>query len=213
MTNQEKFVQYVKDQCQKHNVKLTLDPSEHVFVGGAKCGGYFDSFDKSNVQLVVATGRPFEEWVELLAHEFCHFLQWSEGSPFFTESTVGGVQIDQIVDLWLQGLVELSEEQKESYLNFMLELEKDCEERTVRLIREFDLPVDSEYYIQKSNAYVLFYKVLQKTRKWCDVSPYRHKEVTDQMPVDFILDYKNPPQHLLDLIETHCYVDSAKDAA
>lgn len=48
-----------------------------------------------------------------------------------------------------------------------------------------------EEYIQKSNAYILFYRWMHKTRKWYEIGkePYNIKEIVSQMPTTFNVDY------------------------
>jgi hypothetical protein len=46
------------------------------------------------------------------------------------------------------------------------ECERDAERRGLKLIKKYKLP-DVKDYIQRANAYILFYEVIRKHRKWC----------------------------------------------
>ena len=70
------FVAYVRRMCKKHRVELMLAPSKTVMLTdnfSADCSGYFNGDDRV---LVVGCGKPFEEWIEILVHEFSHLQQW-----------------------------------------------------------------------------------------------------------------------------------------
>ena len=73
------------------------------------------------------------------------------------------------------------------------DLELDNEKRSVKIIKEWGLPIDIKEYTQKANAYVNLYNRLAVTRKWPSVknSPYKNPKIYKQMPKIFRMDYKN----------------------
>lgn len=69
------FMASVKRQCKAYGIELILSPSKTVVLTddfSQDCSGYFCDRDKA---LVVACGKPFNEWIEILIHEFCHMEQ------------------------------------------------------------------------------------------------------------------------------------------
>ena len=55
--------------------KSITDPND-----GLSCSGWFDPGEK---ELVCATGQ--EDWLEVYAHEYCHYTQWKDGRMDLTE--------------------------------------------------------------------------------------------------------------------------------
>jgi hypothetical protein len=72
------------------------------------------------------------------------------------------------------------------------DMELDNEKRSVKLIKKWDLPIDTKTYTRKANAYVQFYNYLYYTRRWChpDNSPARNPKVWKKMPASFRMNYE-----------------------
>lgn len=192
--NIKAFVSHVKKRCKETGVKLTLVDSH--WIEENNCAGYFDC---DNLDLKVAT-RDLQEpirWVTLLAHEYCHLEQWSEEVPLWGK-TVKGHDIYTLFMMWLDGVVELSEEQLTEYTNCAMEVELDCEKRTTEVIKKFNLPFDVEEYVQRSNAYALQYQFIKKHRRWNipGQAPSSLKEVYSLMSTKFDMDYYSLPQDI-----------------
>ena len=107
-----------------------------------------------------------------------------------------------VVDEWLSG-VDHPDELVEFSLNKSRELELDNEKRSVEIFNKWDLPVDVDLYIRKSNAYVLFYNYMKISRKWSnpDNAPYRNKNIIDAMSDKFDMDYENLSEELIELFK------------
>lgn len=193
------FLALVKETCQKHGVELELSPENKVLTSsGIACSGYFSDNRK---KLAVATGKPEQEWFQILAHEFGHLNQWVEGHSYFKENKISGIDIDDLIDLWFQGHIELNESQLKKYLLPTILVEKDCEERVVGYIDTYSLPIEKKSYTKMANAYVLSYHAMMKNRLWPETPVYKVSEIVEAMPDHFNLDYINPPKGLIDLIE------------
>jgi hypothetical protein len=78
------------------------------------------------------------------------------------------------------------------------DLELDNEKRTVKIIKEFSLPINITQYIKKSNAYVHFYNYMLISRRWCTPknSPYTNKKVIESMSGKFDMEYKTLSKNL-----------------
>lgn len=185
----KKFLELVEQEAGLYRVKLLLSKESHVESGSILCNGYFS--DEPKPTLAVAMGKPIEQWLPILVHEYCHMRQWIEQSPYWTGNKLGKFEATDIIDMWLQDMVELSDSQKDLYFSKVIMVEKDCEERVVKLIKQFNLPIDPELYTQKANAYVLFYNVVKKYRKWYrpNQEPYNLAHIYEIMPKDFSGEY------------------------
>ena len=179
--NVERFIEHVKAECKKHKIKLQLRKVKYLkLYGNIKCSGYFD--EEVGV-LAIAIGR--EGWLGVLVHEYGHLTQWVEQCKAWTDGA-GTANIDH----WLSGKrvrnikVALAKTR---------DLELDNEKRSVKLIKQWDLPIDTKVYTRKANAYICFYNRLLITRRWChpDNSPSRNSKVWKKMPTRFNMDYEN----------------------
>lgn len=180
-TNVQEFLAFVKATCKLYGVKLDLRKRQYlVLSGNIKCSGYFDG---ENRQLVVATLR--EDWLPILVHEFGHLTQWVEDCKPWRD---GMATLDD-VDRWLGGK---NVKNIKRSLARSRDLELDNEKRSVKIIKEWDLPIDIKLYTQKANAYVQFYNWMYFTRRWCTPqnSPYKNPEIYGKMPTRFRMDYK-----------------------
>lgn len=193
-TQEQEFLDHVKKQCKVHKIKLDLrKKSGHLRLpGNIKCSGYFDSHNK---QLVVAAKR--DDFIEILAHEYCHLTQWAEKCSEWIscESTVDHIE------RWLSG-----ERVKDvrSHIRNMRNLELDNEKRVIKMIQEFDLPIDAKRYVKKANGYVYFYTWMMKTRRWSSIenSPYSNDTIIDAMPEEFQDDYEDLPQRVVEVFKS-----------
>ena len=182
-----KFINDLKTITTKEGVKLLLSPEKGVeYVGGGFiCNGYFDSDGKT---LACALGKDISQWLIILLHESCHMDQWLDQVPAWTEN-LGMENIDK----WLGGddNVDMNLIDEEIRTSMLVEL--DCEKRTVEKIKKYNLDsiINIDEYIQKSNAYILFYLWLRKNRRWYTIGkePYNQAIVVSSMPKTFNIDY------------------------
>jgi hypothetical protein len=193
MSNTYQFTKYVRKQCKLHGIKLILKKRKYlVLSGNAYCGGYFD--DEAR-ELVVAINHP--ESLGILVHEFAHLTQWVDNCDPWRKL---GDSLIKIHD-WLGGKQVKGIKRA---LAKARDLELDNEKRTVKLIKEWDLPIDTKLYTQKANAYIQFYNWMYFTRRWCTVknSPYRNKDVYGNMPTIFKMNYKEMSEKYIRLFES-----------
>lgn len=136
--------------------------------------GYF--LDKPPVLAVATGGKPFQQWFEILVHEYCHACQWMEGK-FIAD--LGGEMWE-----WLSGK-DLPGDRVEADIKDHLRCEHDCERRALALMRKGLTKRRSDRYAQKCNAYLYFYRLIWDNRTWyADSPPYNDDEVLDLMPTD-----------------------------
>lgn len=199
------FLSHVENITKKRKVKFSLVNQPTVITGGVHCSGFFDGGKEP--ELTVAIGKDEKEWMEILVHEFGHMNQWIENAKVWTNLNIEDTTQIGLFDLWLGHHIELNKEQLKKCISSIIELELDCEKRAVSLIKEFNLNINAERYIQKANSYILFYHLVKNKRLWSKPgkAPYMISQLVDSMPNHFVLDYSNPTPQILGLIEKNVY--------
>lgn len=192
MSNTRQFIKYVKAECEARGIKLKLKRTNYILATKSiRCSGYFD---EQVGELVVAKNNPC--WLEVLVHEFAHLTQWVDNCKEWRNL---GDSIDK-VDNWLAG-------KKVKYIKKALgrvrDLELDNEKRSIKIIKDWNLPIDVKEYTRKANAYIQFYNWMYFTRRWCSTknSPTRNPEVYKQMPSIFRMDYKVMSEKYIKIFE------------
>lgn len=188
------FISSVKRQCKTYGIELVLSPSRNVVLTDdftQDCSGYFCDRDKA---LVVACGRPFEEWFEILVHEFCHMEQWKNDSRW-VEWTDACAKTWE----WLAGNTMMNNTQLRNVLDTMVELEKDCEIRAVEKIKKWELPISVQKYVQKANVYLYSYHVLPDIKKF-PTAVHSDMELVKMAPVKFKKSYRKVPPNMKEYI-------------
>lgn len=162
-----------------NGVTVTLSPKTNVVYpfDGSLVSGFFDQEERL---LSCACGR--KDWMEVFVHESCHMDQWIEGC----NAWVNGVQsVDDYFE-WLDGKECKNIEQV--VINAAM-LEADCELRSIKKIKDYDLDIDTRRYAKKANAYVYFYLYSLNTRRWYDPEkkPYDDHWLLSQCPSEIDL--------------------------
>ena len=187
ITKVKVFIEDLKIYTKENNIKLVLSPEKGVQFseGGIMCNGYFDDITST---LACALGKDVSQWLVILLHESCHMDQWVEKVPEWTEN----VGMDNI-EKWLNGDDSVNMNNIDNEIRTSIIVEVDCEKRTVEKIKKYGLDsiINIDEYIQKSNAYVLFYLWMRKNRKWYTIGkePYNIPDVVNVMPKTFDIDY------------------------
>lgn len=191
-SNRDLFIEHVQRTLEEWGVETEFSTEEQVYTlgngQGLACSGFFAELPRP--KLAVALGKPDEEWLPILAHEFSHAHQWKEGSALwkrlFDDWGHGREEASDALDRWLEG-EEWSGEQLNDIVARIRDIELDCERRTVEMIEKFQLPIDVEEYTQKSNAYVYFYNHVAQTRQWYGrgTAPYQIEDVWQNAPKTF----------------------------
>jgi hypothetical protein len=191
-TSVRRFLGDLVASCSENNISLKLVASTKVSIGKIKCNGMFDE-----KQITVATKNELNFWLGILVHESCHMDQHIEGSKLWKE-------IDPYltaVDSWISDPT-YKIRGKDLAFKRVIELELDCEKRSLRKIKKYGLPIDAGKYIQGANSYLFAYGITKKRRVWFQ-NPYKQPHIYEKMPKRlFSLDeYTDPKHKLLDLYE------------
>lgn len=182
----------------KYNIKIILSNTKSVVFGldsNDKSNGYFCDDPK---EFVVAINKPQKQWIPTFLHEYNHFLQWKENSKYWNNCK------DGFLDYWLSGH-NISDRVVNRGINSMIDLELDCEKRTVDMIKRLNLPINLDWYIKTANAYVLYYNILKESRQWYIIAPYDVKEILDSVPNYWLDDYSKTPLKYKQLVLKYCF--------
>lgn len=192
-SNVIKLISDIKQECRKYNVKLKLTDSKFLKISNSlKVGGYFYGGDTNERPvLACAMGGNFEKSLSILIHESSHLDQWKRKTHLWEKADA-----TLMIDEWLQGK-ELTKKELNKIFKNVIEIELDCEKRSLEKIKKYDIPIDREKYIQKANSYVLFYNYVKKHRKWSIPGnpPYGDK-VSKDAPKKWLKSYDKIPKRL-----------------
>lgn len=163
-------------------------------------GGYGGSFGDDPLEFTVAMGGSFRGSMSVYVHEYGHYLQWLDDTSIWHDE-------DHVTPFfnWLEGEQDTITK-KQVYGAQMLEL--DCEKKAVELIKDFDLPINLDWYIKCANAYLFSYNSIYKRRKWtAKKSCHRVKKIYDMMPTHFLPkhEYKTLPPKFDELVDKYCF--------
>jgi hypothetical protein len=178
--NQEeknKFANFLGRSILKYHkkIKISFHPSEKLVQGKVESTGWAD-----NKELRIATAGDVNVWLGVFVHETCHVDQGVE-RPEWMEECEKGVAL---VDFWLGGK-NYTKSKVAQAIKSVIELEWDCERRSLSKIKRNKLPVNVTEYAQMANAYILGYHWTLENRKWCKKS-YKNPNVWKSMPTKLI---------------------------
>jgi len=177
------FIWFVQVQCAQYGVKCDLRNTAFVKTGNIRCAGWFSEASESGpARLVCSMNR--DDALEILVHEYAHLTQYVSGMTLW--DTAG--QSLEHIDKWLAGEYY---EDIDTHIDNALQLELDNEKRTVKLITEWNLPIDVGGYTQRANAYLQFYLWLKHSKKWSSPnnSPYKNPRIVAAMKPTFRMNY------------------------
>lgn len=195
------FIEDLKSKCAEYKITLRLDNTQGVpFTDGSiMVNGYFDDVTRT---LACAMGKDVSQWLIILLHESSHMDQFMEQVSAWTNNA----ELKETND-WLDGKDDADMEKIELEITTGIDVELDCEIRTVDKIIKFGLDkiVDTTEYIQKSNAYILFYRWMQKNRSWYTLGkePYNIPQIVSIMPKSFDIDYTKMTKEVEDVFDKY----------
>lgn len=116
-----------------------------------ECLGYFDVNTKGPYICAAMKGMRPKDRMELLAHEYCHYLQWYEEKDLDVEE----VEMFEIHENWLAHKNEYTPEILKEAREFMLHHEWDADRRASELCRKLNLePWDEPTFLRGTQSYV-----------------------------------------------------------
>lgn len=175
------YVRAASADLKAHGVTVTLGSDDaNGFGGGGKLGGYFD---EDGPTFFVAMSSSAELWLSVFIHEYQHFKQWITKSPTWTAKLGGDCCAWYVFDAWLQGVVELTPQQRDDAIRIILSCERECETMSLAEIEAHPgLGPSPDWYRRAANVYLAWYGVVRIFRRWYDRSPYSDSTLVDLMP-------------------------------
>lgn len=180
MSNILKFIRHIDNDCHNNDFTLELLNVRFIDIGdGSPSSGYFSEDEKK-----ICVSLKTKDFVGILAHEYSHFMQYTDSMDLYTYY---GKSYTKIME-WLDGK---RIQKVDFHLDNCLALELDCEKRAVELMKLWDLGIDIKDYIKRANAYMYFWKYLKHSRKWCNPynTPSCNDSLVNMMPNRFLNDY------------------------
>lgn len=154
--NERAFVRVVRAELSIYGVRLNLMDSKFVHADGIKCFGFFD-------EKQIRVGKRNPRWIEVLAHEYSHFIQWVNGSKLYSLCFGPMANYATVVEDWLHGK-DLPKRRVHKAFNTLRSMERECEMLTVEVFRKFRLNVDIERYKQEANCYIYMHHLMEMNR-------------------------------------------------
>jgi hypothetical protein len=184
--NIQKLISDIAQKCLTNGINFRLEYTDSVDQENLPCSGYFD--EKT---LAVAVKKPrIIDWLDVLVHESCHLDQYLEKSKYW----VSDKKSLFVVEAWIHGKKVNKKDLQTGFTNTVA-LELDCEKRTVKKLKKYNIPFNEKQYIRKANAYLFSYGYTLANKKWYP-KPYENTSITKKMPVTFLkvdnyLDFTN----------------------
>jgi hypothetical protein len=149
-----------KDGC---NVRL-YDKEE---LKVAQCAGTFDITKKGNPLICLATkGHTQQELLQLLLHEYAHFLQWKTGLLHKLE----GENLKKgwvVLDNWLRHRKKYTEEELLLARDAIILIEYDADIRAIEISKELSVDIGShKTHMENAYSYITLIKWAVKNRRW-----------------------------------------------
>lgn len=189
-----RFLICLKRELKSKDTTLVLSLSE-VYLDGVRVGGYYNELDK---EIVIKFG---DDWLELLLHEYSHFLQHTNNKKIWLD-------LDDSLFLmwqWLDKEIELDKKTITTAIRKVQRLELDCERNTIALIKKYKLPIDLEEYIRNANMYIYFHNYVLERRRWFkeDMGIESFKKLLPKMPKDLKGNRNKMPKEWYKIIDSY----------
>lgn len=193
------FLARVQAECTAAGVTVVISLNNRVFYEGMACNGFFEPTypvatglervvsgdklppdqDRGALTPLLAAARgskSVEDFLSLLAHEYCHMRQFVEGSPYWPAA-------DELLvwEQWLGGK-DFEPALLERVWRRVVLVEVDCETRVLAMARELNLQLDRTAYAKRANSYLFFYSWALRNRRFYDKAPYEIADIVDRMP-------------------------------
>ena len=187
------FVKFVRDSIGEDGLSLNIKNSRWVNSNGFKCWGFFDQ-----EQICVAKKNP--RWIEVLAHEYSHFIQWKSGTPLYKKCFGPTNNYSDVVEDWLSGK-DFDHRMVRRAFETYRSMERECEKITVKILQKHSIPCDIERYKQEANLSIYMYHYMEMTR----IKSFKKDpdwRIIRKMPASFrSQSHKTVSKEILDIVE------------
>ena len=171
------FLNDTLNKCVENNVEFKLLTQKNL---DGSSGSFSGEEDESELCCILDR----EDWIEILVHETCHMDQYLEKSPLWFHELMD-------FDYWDKDLLKYVD--KEIVLDAfkkITELEIDCDKRSLKKTKKYNLDINIPRYIQRSNCYHQSYYYFHKFEIFYDLEnpPYNDDELIESFDDKKILD-------------------------
>lgn len=119
-------------------------------------------------EIAVSIDRSIDSWMGILIHESCHMDQDFD-KTISQEIKNKWISAAEAFFDWLEGKKQMNTTQLDNVINTIVELEKDCEIRSVAFIEKWNLPIDIDEYIRSANLYLYMHQIYKEQRKFYSI--------------------------------------------
>lgn len=187
---------------------------------GDDADSVYNYFDGENgiLKVVMITKEgdfvPEMDWLYILTHEYCHFLQHLDYAAGVATAHVNYPDAGKDFFAWLDTGADVTNRDLKDLITYTVQMERDCEVRSMRHLNAADSQIGycPREYAKAANSYLRLYAFAMKYRLWPDIAPYRCPEILEAMPVEL-----GTWQNALDLdpdyealMKKHCFFDFEK---
>jgi len=151
------FVAFVRRSIGNFGLKLNLRNTKFVRADGFMCYGFFDEN-----QICVAKKNP--KWIEVLAHEYSHFIQWKRGTELYRKCFGPTNNYADVVEEWVTSTKNIDRRKLKRAFQTYRAMERECEMLTISTMQKHDIQFDLESYAQEANCYIYMYHHMEKRR-------------------------------------------------
>jgi hypothetical protein len=150
----------IEEECREYGITFRVSGGKRINFGGGRCGGYFCEHTR---QLAIAIDRPMVMMLGTLIHEESHFDQWKDLDSIWYKPQMES-SANRFFN-WLNGSIENKNPEKDA--KKIIELEADCERRTIKKIKKrWSELISVAQYAKAANAYMFSYLWMARSRKW-----------------------------------------------
>jgi hypothetical protein len=205
-TKVQKFMQYAINKLLCYNRGILLQPTKRIRMVSDTIDSN-GAYDEERKMLGCATGKPIAQWLPIFIHEFGHFTQQIEHMPMQKKFLKLGDKYDifKLMDN-KRSMKKVSDKIWHDTVMCYRDMEFECEKVALGLIKQFKLQdtVSIEYYTKCANAYILFYNIIDKYRKFYKKAPYEVAKIMDMMPSSALKSYDVMPIGYEKLVKKYC---------
>jgi hypothetical protein len=160
--NTKLFIAYVTNVCIKNKISLFLNQDIDYSYKFNDCAGVFDGYTL-RVNFKISKSN----WLYVLVHEFCHLQQYIQKVSVWKNLRIkyNGVT-DNLINIYQNWLdyKRVGNKIAKKCCKKIVQLELDCEKRTINMIKKWDLPINLTNYIQNANMHLYSYVFSLKNR-------------------------------------------------
>ena len=181
----------------KQGCNIRLYNKEELKV--AQCAGTFDITKGENPLICLATrGHTQQELLQLLLHEYAHFLQWQEGMLHRFEGKNLKLGWD-VLDLWLRHIKNFSDEKLSVARKAIILIEYDADIRVIEMAQQFGVDIGShKTHMANAYSYITLIKWATKNRKWGSHPGEAYFDGRIRTPDEILLDITEEEEQILD---------------